>query len=98
MIQGESLPEDLKKGFVDSGLWGLVRHPNYASEQAVWIVFYFFSVAATGRWLNWSIIGAVLLVLLFWGSSNFSEDITASKYPEYEAYKKKVPRFIPFIK
>jgi steroid 5-alpha reductase family enzyme len=96
--QGETLPENLKKGFVDSGLWGLVRHPNYASEQAVWIVFYFFSVAATGKWMNWSIIGAVLLVLLFWGSSNFSEDISTSKYPEYESYKKKVPRFIPFVK
>ncbi len=95
---GKELSGDLKKGFMDRGLWGLVRHPNYASEQAVWIVFYFFSVAATGKLLNWSIIGAVLLVLLFWGSSNFSETISAGKYPEYEDYKKKVPRFIPFIK
>lgn len=86
------------KGFVDTGLWGLVRHPNYAAEQAIWIVFYFFSVSATGRWLNWSVMGALLLVLLFWGSSNFSESISAGKYPDYAQYQKRVPRFIPWIK
>lgn len=83
------------KGFIHSGFWGVVRHPNYAAEQAIWIVFYFFSVAATGQWINWSVMGAILLVLLFWGSSNFSESISSGKYPAYEDYKKRVPRFIP---
>lgn len=92
---GKDLPEKYKKGFVSTGLWALVRHPNYASEQAVWITFYFFSVAATGNWLNWSIMGALLLVLLFFGSSNFSESISSGKYPDYEMYQKNVPRFIP---
>ncbi|MDF1571764.1 MAG: DUF1295 domain-containing protein [Bacteroidales bacterium] len=93
--EGIELPDQYQKGFVDSGLWGVVRHPNYASEQAIWIVFYLFSVAATGQWLNWSIMGAVLLVLLFWGSSNFSEGISASKYPDYADYKRRVARFVP---
>lgn len=92
---GSELPEKFKKGFVDSGLWGIVRHPNYAAEMAIWIVFYFFSVASTGSWLNWSVIGAILLVLLFWGSSNFSESISSGKYPQYADYQKRVPRFIP---
>ncbi len=94
---GGELPEKYKKGFVDSGLWGIVRHPNYSSELAIWIIFYFFSVSATGSWLNWSVIGALLLVLLFWGSSNFSESISSGKYPEYSSYQKRVPRFIPFL-
>ena len=92
------LQEKYKKGFVDTGLWRIVRHPNYAAEQAIWIVFYLFSVSATGMWLNWSVMGAVLLVLLFWGSSNFSESISSGKYQDYEEYKKQVPRFIPLIK
>jgi steroid 5-alpha reductase family enzyme len=92
---GEELPEKYRRGFVNTGLWGIARHPNYAAEQAIWIVFYFFSVSATGMWLNWSVMGAIFLVLLFWGSSNFSESISASKYPEYEDYRKKVARFIP---
>ncbi len=95
--KGGTLPAKYQKGFIDSGLWGVVRHPNYAAEQAIWIVIYFFSVSATGMWLNWSVIGAILLVLLFWGSSNFSESISMGKYPEYTKYKKSVRRFIPFI-
>lgn len=34
-----------------------------------------FSVAATGRVLNWSLAGGILLLLLFLGSSDFSEKI-----------------------
>ncbi len=87
--KGGALPEKYAKGFIDTGLWGLVRHPNYAAEQAIWIVFYFFSVAATGQWINWSVMGAILLVLLFLGSSNFSEAISSGKYPDYKDYKRK---------
>jgi len=97
LAEGGEVKEQYKKGFVDTGLWGIVRHPNYASELAIWIVFYFFSVSATGSWLNWSVIGAILLVLLFWGSSNFSESISSGKYPQYAEYRKRIPRFIPFL-
>ncbi len=90
--------EDYEKGFVTKGLWSIVRHPNYMAEQSIWIVFYFFSVVATGEWINWSIAGCVLLVILFKGSSDFSEEISARKYPEYKNYQSKVPRFIPFSK
>ena len=89
------MTSDYEKGFLDAGLWGIVRHPNYAAEQGVWILFYLFSVTATGLWINWSIMGALLLILLFKGSSDFSEEISASKYPNYSDYQKKVPRFIP---
>lgn len=95
---GEKLTPPYDKGFVHTGLWKFVRHPNYAAEQAIWIVFYFFSVTATGRWLNWSLAGAMLLLILFKGSSDFSEGISAGKYPEYKEYQKKTPRFIPFLK
>lgn len=82
-------------GFNQRGLWGLSRHPNYFAEQSIWITFYFFSVIATGEWLNWSVTGAVLIVMLFKGSSDFSEEITAGKYPAYTEYQKRIPRFIP---
>jgi len=90
--------EHYEKGFVSTGLWSIVRHPNYACEQAIWVVFYFFSVVATREWLNWSVAGCVLLIILFKGSSDFSEDISAGKYPEYPEYQRRVPRFIPFLK
>lgn len=89
------LEADQARGFCSTGLWSRVRHPNYAAEQGIWLAFYLFSVAATGHWFNWSIIGIILLMLLFLGSSDFSEKISAGKYPEYAAYQKKVSRFIP---
>jgi steroid 5-alpha reductase family enzyme len=88
-------PESLKKGFLTEGLWKYARHPNFAAEQAIWISFYFFGVAASGKWINFTIIGPLLLVLLFIGSSQLTESISSSKYPEYEVYRQVVPRFFP---
>ena len=91
---GEDLGE-YADGFIQTGLWSKMRHPNYFAEQAIWVVFYLFSIAATGEWLNWTIVGAVLLVILFKGSSDFSEEISAKKYPKYADYQKRVGRFLP---
>jgi steroid 5-alpha reductase family enzyme len=87
--------ESLKKGFMTEGFFRFVRHPNFASEQAIWVSFYFFGVAASGKWINWTLAGPLLLVLLFIGSSQLTERISSSKYPDYADYKRKVPRFIP---
>lgn len=85
----------LKNGFISEGLFSKSRHPNFAAEQAVWIFFYIFGASASGEWLNWSITGAALLVLLFAGSSTLTEKISCSKYPAYREYQKRVPRFLP---
>lgn len=95
---GEKLDGKYALGFTHEGLWSRMRHPNYMAEQAVWIVFYLFSIVATGLVVNWSIAGALLLVLLFKGSSDFSEGISAEKYPEYKRYQKEVGRFLPLKK
>lgn len=93
--EGKLLHGDFAKGFLDKGLWAISRHPNYLGEQGVWVSFYFFSVVASGQWLNWSVVGCLLLLILFQGSSNFSEEISASKYPDYADYQRKVGRFFP---
>ena len=67
-----------------------------SAEQGIWIIFYLFSVVATGHWVNWSIAGCLFLILLFKGSSDFSEEITKEKYPLYSCYLKEVGRFLPF--
>jgi steroid 5-alpha reductase family enzyme len=95
--EGAPLQGEYKDGFCQSGLFSVVRKPNYAAEQSTWISFYLFSVAAfTGdRWLNWSITGFIMLCLLFQGSGWLTEKITCSKYPKYYDYMKKVPRYVP---
>jgi steroid 5-alpha reductase family enzyme len=92
---GEKLTGIYALGFTHTGLWSKMRHPNYMAEQAIWICLYLFSVAATGAWLNWSIAGCLLLMVLFQGSSDFSESISAEKYPEYKVYQEKAGRFLP---
>ena len=92
---GEKLTGNYKKGFLDKGLWAFSRHPNYWAEQSIWVAFYLFSVSASGQWINWSIAGCLLLLVLFQGSSDFSEEISSGKYPEYKNYQNKVSRFFP---
>jgi steroid 5-alpha reductase family enzyme len=87
--------QSVAKGFLSEGLWKYVRHPNFVSEQALWASFYLFGVGASGRWINLSLAGPILLMLLFIASSQLTESISSSKYPEYGAYRKSVPRFIP---
>jgi steroid 5-alpha reductase family enzyme len=88
--------ESLNKGFMTEGLWKYVRHPNFTSEQLIWISFYFFGVAASGQWINFTLAGPILLILLFIGSSQLTEGISSRKYPEYTIYRKEVPRFLPW--
>lgn len=91
----EDLPEPFNLGFNTTGLWGVSRHPNYFAEQSVWVCFYLFSIAAGIGIFNWSIVGAILLIVLFQGSSAMSEEISSSKYPEYKRYCATVSKFFP---
>ena len=94
----EKLTGDYKRGFLTNGLWSISRHPNFISEQLIWVTFYLFSISSTGVYLNWSIIGCILLIILFYNSANYTESISEKKYPEYKQYKKKVSMFLGFKK
>lgn len=89
------LPAPYNKGFNTVGLWGVSRHPNYFAEQSIWWCFYLFTIAGGIGIINWSMIGAILLVVLFLGSSSFAEEISSGKYPEYADYCRHVSRFLP---
>lgn len=65
LTSGKHYTRSLSKGFMTEGLWKYVRHPNFAPEQAIWISFYFFGVSASGQWLNFTLAGPLLLVMLF---------------------------------
>ena len=94
---GEELGKLYEAGFCRNGLFAIVRKPNYASEQMIWITYYLFSVAATnGRNIfNWSSIGFVMLLLLFQGSGWMTELITVQKYPKYADYQQNTPLYLP---
>ena len=92
----EELPAPYDKGFNTVGLWGVSRHPNYFAEQAIWCSFYLFTIGGGIGIVNWSMIGALLLIVLFLGSSSFAEEISAAKYPAYRRYCQSVSRYFPF--
>lgn len=95
--------EDLgpySRGFIETGLWSISRHPNYFCEVSTWWAFYLFSVPATGRWLNWTIWGPLFLTGLFvppGASLDVTEQLSKAKYPLYGEYQERVSRFIPWF-
>ncbi|KAL0257011.1 hypothetical protein SLS55_007821 [Diplodia seriata] len=86
---------DLDRGFNVSGLWAYSRHPNFAAEQAVWVVLYQWACFDTEVYMNWTFAGAMSYLLLFQGSTWLTELLTAGKYPEYKEYQKQVGKFLP---
>ncbi|KAK9461308.1 uncharacterized protein V1516DRAFT_675600 [Lipomyces oligophaga] len=98
--KGKTLPAgyskaQLERGFCTNGLFKYSRHSNFFSEQMIWGIPYLWGAVVTQRYLNWTIIGPVLYVILFTASTLFTEYITASKYPEYVEYQATVGRFVP---
>lgn len=81
----------LAPGFATEGLFRYSRHPNFFFEQSQWWVLYAIGASAAvasgagflGGAINWTIIGPILLSVLFVGSTIFTESITAGKYPAY---------------
>ena len=101
---GQKLEGDYADGFCQSGVYARIRKPNYTGEQGMWCSYYLFSVASLWQVegmscvdciFNCSMVGAVLLVLLFQGSGDMTEQITITKYPGYVQYQERVPRYLP---
>lgn len=90
-----STDEDLRRGFLSTGLFRWSRHPNYLGELGVWWSVYFLGAIAAGSLLHWSIVGPALLSCLFVGSTRFTEKISASKYPGYREYQKTTWPILP---
>lgn len=88
---------DVEQGFLTRGLFAFSRHPNYFGELMVWWFFYLYAVLVTGQWFNLALGGPVLLSLLFAGSTRFTEEITAGKYPAYRDYQQQTSAVIPWL-
>jgi len=70
----ENIPSLYQRGYLKEGLFRYSRHPNFFSEISLWYTIYLFSVNSIG-W-NLSGGGAVLLNLLFFGSTDLTEKIS----------------------
>ncbi|BBH70290.1 hypothetical protein ACTI_69750 [Actinoplanes sp. OR16] len=80
---------------VDRGLWRYSRHPNYLGEILFWWGMWLFGVAAApDRW--WTVIGPVVVVLLFlFVSVPMMDRRSLERRPAYAEYMRRVPALLP---
>lgn len=79
---------------ITTGLWKYSRHPNYFGETLVWWGIGIFAFGVSMNWL--SFISPLVLNLLLLKVSGIP--LLEKKYngnPEWDAYKKLTPAFIP---
>ncbi len=91
-----------KNRFVDTGVYRLVRCPNYLGELVIWTGSIVVAFGACCAWWQWiiAIIGYIGIVyVMFSGARRLEirQNLTYGKDPEYQAYIKKTPILLPFV-
>lgn len=81
-------------GFNTFGLWKISRHPNYLCEISQWVMVSLILFSSIGE-LHWSGLGSLVLILLFIGSTGFTESITKSKYSGYTEWTRYTAPWLP---
>ena len=89
------------KRFVDTGLYRLVRCPNYLGEMLFWTGVFLSGIGSVHGW-QWLLaaIGYVgIIFVMFSGARRLEirQNKNYGKDPEYQKYVKTVPILVPFI-
>lgn len=92
LVQFKANPDNQGK-ILDSGLWGLSRHPNYFGDALQWWGVAIM-VVTVPTW--WALIGPAAMTAVFLGLSNdVLEKGMNKRHPEYEKYISNTPKFFP---
>lgn len=101
-VQKSKAKKDNPSRFCDSGLYKIVRCPNYLGEVLFWTGVFVSGVniyASIWQWLA-AFLGYICIVYIMFGGArrlelrqnrNYGED------PEYQDYVKKTPILLPFV-
>lgn len=100
-IQKNNAKKRNPRRFVDTGLYRLVRCPNYFGEMIFWTGVLLSGIGAVTGW-QWSIvaIGYIgIIFVMFSGARRLEirQNKNYGKDPEYQKYVKTVPIMVPFI-
>ena len=88
---------DFSRGFCTQGPFRFSRHLNFMCEQSFWVCIYGFTVLAGAPVVNIGGVGCAALILLFQGSTWFTEKISCGKYLDYCTYQLTTSRLIPWF-
>lgn len=90
------------KRFVDTGLYRIVRCPNYLGEVVIWTGVLLSGIGANLSWWQWLIatIGYIGIVYVMFSGARRLELRQNEVYgndPEYQAYVRRTPILIPLL-
>ena len=88
--------------FVDTGLYRIVRCPNYLGELLLWLGVLISGIGSLHGILQWAVaaLGFILIVyIMFSGARRLEirQDRNYALDPEYQKYIRTVPILLPFV-
>ena len=87
-------PNPKQEDILDTGLWGVIRYPNYLGEMLFWWGVALCGLGAGGPW--WVAAGAAAMVVLFASASIPMKDKRMmGRRAAFAEYKARVPALIP---
>ena len=100
-IQKNAAKKINPKRFVDTGLYRIVRCPNYLGEMTFWTGVVISGIGAVSGW-QWLVvaIGYIGIIFVMFSGARRLELRQNKNYgndPEYQEYVKTVPIMVPFV-
>ena len=101
-IQKNNAKKRNPKRFVDTGLYRLVRCPNYLGEMIFWtgvLISGIGAVSGVGQWIVVAVGYVGIIFVMFSGARRLEirQNKNYGNDPEYQKYVKTVPILLPFI-
>ena len=101
-IQKNNAKKINPRRFVDTGLYRIVRCPNYLGEMIFWTGVLVTAFGAVSHWGQWAVIltGYIgIIFVMFSGARRLElrQDKNYGSDPEYQQYVKTVPILLPLI-
>ena len=82
--------------FINSGLWGWSRHPNYFGELGFWWGLMLFGIAAAPTQWWWIVLGALAMTAMFlFASIPLMDQRSMERRPAYREHMRKVSALLP---
>lgn len=101
-LQKNAAKKKNPKRFVDTGLYRIVRCPNYLGEMIFWTGVVISAFGGASHWGQWIVIAVGyigIIFVMFSGARRLElrQDKNYGSDPEYQKYVTTVPILLPFI-